>query len=164
MPPSKQVVVQVPAVLQDVPAEVLKALPEATIKQVALLVGFRDMVGERWGYWFGARVKRGEMNEATKTLRKKANEISKKIRGEALEELITNGNIEGFRKIVRQLKEQRTKVSTKSKPFREKINPLNKAVKYLDNIAIPDALKELGTPVQPRFTLSDYVQKAMESD
>lgn len=161
---AKQVTVQVPKVLQEVPAEVLKALPEATVKQVALLVGFRDMVGERMGYWFGARVKRGDMNEATKTLRKKANEISKKMRGEALEELITNSNIEGYRKLLKQLKEQREKVSTKAKPFREKINPLNKAVKYLDNIAIPDALKELGTPVQPRFSLSDYVKKAMESD
>jgi hypothetical protein len=33
----------------------------------------------------------------------------------------------------------------------------------MDNVAIPDSLKELGYPVEPRFSLSEHVKKALES-
>ena len=48
------------------------------------------------------------------------------------------------------------------KPFLEKIKPLAQAQKYCDNVAIPDSLKGLGHPVQPIFSLSKWMTKALE--
>ena len=104
-----------------------------------------------------------EMNEATKAERKKVTEIRKEIR-DNLEEYIKNSDIETYLKNLKALKEARELVSKKAKPFREKISPLRKAQKYLDTVAIPDALKELGTPVQPRFSLSTWVKEAMQTE
>lgn len=147
-------------VLSPAKAEAIE-LPQEVEEELTNLRGFRDLVGERWGYWLGRRVKQGELSEATKEERKAVREIRKGIT-DNLEETIRNSDIEGYLKQVKALKEAREVVSKKSKPFREKINPLSKAVRYMDNVAIPDALKELGTPIQPRFSLSDYVAQAMQ--
>ena len=158
--------VQVPPILEKLSAKVLKAIPEVTVRQIGLLEGFRDLVAERTGYYFGAIAKRQEMNDdkAIKPLRKNVTETREKMTGEALEELIANSDIEGYKKIQKELKAHRKTLREKETPYREKINPLNKAVKFLDTVTIPDALKELGTPITPRFTLSDYVKQAMESN
>ena len=139
-------------------------MPKEIQQEVKLLRGFRDLVGERMGYFLGRRMKQSEMNDATKTERKKVSEIRKEITGENLETLITNGDVVNYKKHLKSLKDAREVVSKKTKPFREKINPLSKAQKYLDNVAIPDALKELGTPVQPRFSLSNWVKNAMQTE
>jgi alcohol dehydrogenase class IV len=43
-----------------------------------------------------------------------------------------------------------------------KVKMLNKGMKYIDNVAIPDSLKELGVQLQPAFSLSEWVKKAVE--
>jgi hypothetical protein len=53
-------------------------------------------------------------------------------------------------------------VSKKAKPYREKIQPLNKAIKYIDTVVVPDSLKQLGATIQPRFNLSNWVVDAFK--
>lgn len=137
------------------------AVPKEVEQELTLLRGFRDLVGERWGYWLGRRVTQQEMNEKTKDERAKVREIRKEI-NEHIEEYITNSDIETYKAKVSELAEAKKVVAKVSKPFREKISPLVKAVRYLDNVAIPDALKELGTPVQPRFSLSKWINDAIK--
>lgn len=146
---------------QPAQAEVVTLEPAEEMK---LLRGLRDLVGERWGYFLGRRLKQSEMNEATKEERKAVNELRKKITGENLEELITNGDIASYQTCLKDIKTAREKVSKKAKPFRDKIAPLNKAQRYLDSVAIPDALKEVGTPVAPRFSLSSWIEKAIAAE
>ena len=98
-----------------------------------------------------------DMNEKTTKERKVVRDIRDEVR-DNLEEWITNSNIDEYHKQTKLLKAARAKVTKKAKPFRDKISPLTRAVRFLDTVAIPDALKELGTPVQPRFTLSDFVK------
>jgi len=145
------------------PAKSKSATAEAVAVEVeqelTLLRGFRDLVGERFGYWMGRRLTQQEMNDTTKEERKAVREIHKSIN---IEEFITNSDIEGYKQKLEDLKEARKVVTEKSKPFREKISPLGQAIRYLDNIAIPDALKELGTPIQPRFSISEYIQKQLK--
>lgn len=137
--------------------------PEAVSKELTLLRGFRDLVGERWGYFLGRRMKQSEMNDATKEERKKANAIRKEI-SENLETFIKEAQIDVYLGKVADLKNAREVVTKKTKPFREKINPLSKAQRYLDTVAIPDALKELDAPVQPRFSLSKWLTDAMKAE
>ena len=137
----------------EIPAEVQEELTN--------LRGVRDLVGERWGYFMGRRLKQAEMNEATKMERKAANEIAKAIR-ENLEKFITDGDLGGYKAKVAELDKARKVVAEKSKPFREEIKPLAKAQKYLDTVAIPDAFKEIGHPITPRFSLSNWIKKTLE--
>ena len=139
------------------------AVPKEISKELELLRGFKDLCAERWGYFLGRRLTQADMNEKTKTERTKVREIRKEITGENLETIITNADIATFKAKLKEIKEAREVVSKKAKPFRQKMNPLGKAQKYLDTVAIPDALKELGTPVQPRFSLSKWVTDAMKA-
>jgi len=127
-------------------------------QELTLLRGFRDLVGERFGYWMGRRLTQQELNDATKEERKVTREIRKTIK-DNLPTWIENADIDSFNGKNEELAEANKVVKEKSKPFREKIAPLSKGIRYIDNIAIPDALKELGTPVQPRFKLSEYIDK-----
>lgn len=142
----------------------LGQLPEEAQQEWKLLRGFRDLVGERWGYFIGRRITQEEMNEATKEERKAVTEIRKAITGENLEQLITEGDISTYKEKQKAIKEAREVVSKKAEPFREKIAPLRKAQKYLDTVAIPDSLKELGTPVEPAFKLSEWIEKTLKAE
>ena len=146
---------------KQTPAQV--QIPKAIQQELSLLRGFRDLAGERWGYFLGRRMTQAEMNDATKDVRKKVTEVRKEI-SDNLEDYIKNSDIETYLKNTKTLKDAREVVTKKTKPFREKISPLSKAQKYLDMVAIPDALKELGTPVQPRFSLSKWVKDAMQTE
>ena len=129
-------------------------------EEMTNLRGFRDLVGERWGYWMGRKLTQHEMNEKSADERKKAREIRKAISNN-LETYIKESDIEGYHAKMGELKEAKEVVKKAQAPFRKKINPLSKAVRFLDTVAIPDALKELGTPVQPRFSLSEFVKQAL---
>lgn len=138
-------------------------VPKEVEQELTLLRGFRDLVGERWGYFLGRRMTQVDMNEKTKEERKGVREIRKEIT-DNLEEYIKNADIDTYLSKQKSLKDAREVVSKKAKPFREKINPLRKAQRYLDTVAIPDAMKELGTPIQPRFSLSKWVTDAMSAE
>jgi len=103
------------------------------------------------------------MTEKTVAERKAVAEARKTITGDNLKEIIANKNVEGYEKGLASVKSAREAFNKVAKPFRAKISPLAKAQRYLDSVAIPDALKELGTPVQPRFSLSKWIGDALES-
>ena len=140
-------------------ADTVMELPVEVQEELSNLRGFRDLIGERWGYWFGRKMKQQEMSEATKEERKAVSEIRKGIK---IEEFIQNSDLDGYNAKMKEIKEAREVVTKKAKPFLEKISPLSKAVRFLDSVAIPDALKQLGTPVQPRFSLSEFIAKQLE--
>ena len=54
-------------------------LPKEVEKELTLLRGFRDLVAERTGYWFGAKMLTKTMNEKTETERKAVRTIGKGI-------------------------------------------------------------------------------------
>jgi len=132
--------------------------------QQALQTAFIELVGERWGYQLARRMKMQEMSEKTKTESKAARELASKV-SESIEELIKSPSEKLAQAITstrEKLKTARKTLKDARKPFMEKITPLTKAVKYCDNVAIPDSLKELGHPVAPRFSLSDWAKQAIE--
>jgi len=131
-------------------------------EEVKLLRGFRDLVGERFGYFMGRRLTQQDMTEKTAAERKAVSEIRKEIR-DNIPAWIKNADVKTYTVKQDALKTAAEALTKVSKPFREKIAPLSKAQKYLDNVAIPDALKELGTPVQPRFSLSKWIGDAIAS-
>jgi len=131
-------------------------------EEVKLLRGFRDLVGERFGYFMGRRLTQQDMTEKTAAERKAVSEIRKEIR-DNIPAWIKNADVKTYTVKQDALKTAAEALTKVSKPFREKIAPLSKAQKYLDNVAIPDALKELGTPVQPRFSLSKWIGDALAS-
>jgi len=108
-------------------------------------------------------MKQQEMTQKTESERKAVAEVRKEITGDNLKKIIAKGDIKFFEGKLSEMKTARETLNTASKPFREKIAPLAKAQRYLDNVAIPDALKELGTPVQPRFSLSSWIDTALAS-
>jgi len=103
------------------------------------------------------------MTEKTEAERKAVAEVRKEITGDNLKTIISKGDIKTYEAMLSKVKSARETLSKATKPFREKISPLAKAQRYLDNVAIPDALKELGTPVQPRFGLSKWINDAIAS-
>jgi len=130
-------------------------------QELTLLRGFRDLVGERWGYYVGRRLTQQDMTTKTEAERKAVAEVRKAITGDSLKTIISKADIKTYETKLSEIKTARETLSKVAKPFREKISPLAKAQKYLDNVAIPDALKELGTPVQPRFALSKWITKTL---
>ncbi len=138
-------------------------IPEEIEKEITLLRGFRDLVAERVGYFFGAKMLSKKMSDETVKERKAVRETSKSLK-EAISQLIetpTKENSEKVKDIQTQVKDAKDKNKTARAPHMKKITPLRKAVRYLDVVAIPDSLKELGKPVQPLFSLSAWVKKAI---
>lgn len=135
-------------------------VPEEVSAELEMLQGFRDLVAERYGYDLGLRLKRQDMNEETEKERKVVQEKRKHIK-ESIPQWIKDANIDAFTTENDKLDKLKKALRKKQKPFREKMKPLRKARKYIDNVAVPDALKELGTPIQPRFSLSEWVEKGL---
>ncbi|MGA2767989.1 MAG: hypothetical protein ABSF24_06700 [Candidatus Bathyarchaeia archaeon] len=131
-----------------------------------LLEAFAELVAERWGYFMGRRLTQQEMTEKCKNEIKAAREKSKALNG-SIEKLIKGEDPEVRAMIETQradLKNAKEIAGEARKPFQQKIAPLAQAQKYCDNVAIPDSLKELGHPVTPRFSLSEWVGKAVEQN
>lgn len=138
---------------------------EEVSEQTQLLQGFVALVAERYGYWAGRRAKQVEMNEATKEEREKATKLREGIR-EDIEVYLKTPKKDIAKKIVgdrEALAETMNVVNAKAKPFRQAMSPLGKAIRYLDVVAIPDALKELDHPVKPIFSLSGWVIERLEA-
>jgi len=138
---------------------------EAETSRLDLLEAFAELVSERFGYYTARRMKQAEMNEATADIRKEMRETRKSL-ATAIEEYIKEPN-DGLRETIfkcrKAIEEKKPVLKKKKEPYLKAIRPLNKAVRYMDNVAIPDSLKELGHPVKPRFSLSEWVKKAIES-
>jgi len=132
-------------------------------QEISLLRGFRDLVAERWGYFMGRRLTAEEMSNKTEAERKAVAEVRKAITGDNLKTIISKADVKTYESTLAKIKEARETLNTAAKPFREKIAPLAKAQRYMDNVAIPDGLKELGAPVQPRFSLSKWIGDALAS-
>ena len=143
------------------PAQATVQIPAEVQEELTNLRGFRDLLAERTGYMLGRKVKQGEMNDKTKKERKTANDIRKNIR-ESIPQWIADSNVDEYEKQTSALADASEIVSKKSKPFRTQIAPLTKAVKYMDNVAIPESLKLLGVTIQPTFSLSDFMKAELE--
>lgn len=144
--------------------ELMQMTPELE-QELTNLRGFRDLVHEKCGYWLGRKLKQKEMNEATEDERAVVTELRKEITGKKLKKLIEAGDMKALQKAWKdtndKLEPAREAVTKKSKSFRKKISPLTKAIKFMTTVAIPDALKQIGKPVQPRFNLSDFVKSQL---
>jgi len=61
-----------------------------------------------------------------------------------------------------ELEEAKANLKAVTKPFYDKIKPLNKALSHLDKVVIPERLKEItGKPITPRFTVSKWLLQAI---
>lgn len=148
-------VVKKQATTQAVEAEVI------TAERVKLLEGFAQLTAERFGYFIGRRLNQQEMTEKLKpemeSVRHKRKAIIDNIEQfletpEAeIHKAIETGRDE-LEVLMKDLKEKR-------KPFQEKINPLAKAVRYMDSVVLPESLKELGYAPAPRFQLEKWIVK-----
>jgi len=138
-------------------------IPAEIEKEVTLLRGFRDLMAERVGYALGARALGQTMSKETVDQRDVVTKTSKSLK-KALKQLIatpTKENSETVQTIQNDLTEAREANSEARKPHMEKITPLKKAVRYIDVVAVPDSLKELGATVTPRFSLSEWAKGAI---
>jgi len=129
----------------------------------ALQEAFVDLVGERWGYWVGRRLTQQDMAKATKDQSKAVSTMVKAV-NTAIEEYIAEPTDDLRTQILngrKSVAEAKKTLKTAREPYVKKMSPLAKAVRYCDNVAIPDSLKELGHPIQPRFSLSDWAQTAI---
>jgi len=136
---------------------------QETVPVVDLQEAFIELVGERYGYWVGRRLTQQEMTTATKEQAKTVRELTKTV-NEAIEAFIESPSDDLRTKIAttrKTLANAKKTVKEARAPFQKKMTPLAKAVRYCDNVAIPDSLKELGHPIQPRFSLSEWVQTAI---
>lgn len=146
----------------QIPKEIEKELTNLR-ETNTLLSGFKDLVAERTGYMFGAKVLGKTMSEKTEAERKAVRTASKTLK-DAVNQLIeepTKPNSQEVQKSAKELEKARDKNKEARKPHMEKISPLRKAVRYIDTVAVPDSLKELGSPATPRFSLSDWAKKAI---
>jgi hypothetical protein len=142
---------------------IAKSGQKVDARTATMLLGFRDIVAERMGYFLGRRLTQTEMSDKTETERKAVAEIRKDIR-KNIPTWIKDANLKEYAKKTEELKTASEKLSGAAAPFRAKISPLARAQKYLDNVAIPDALKQLGTPIAPRFSLSKWINDTLEQE
>lgn len=146
-------------------AQTAQAVPaEAVPSKMDMLEAFTELVSERYGYFMARRLTQQDMAEKTKEETKAVREKAKQL-SENIDTYIDTpsddlkGTIKANQK---DLTDLRKKAATARKPFQDKVKPLVQAQKYCDAVAIPDSLKELGHPVAPRFSLSEWMQKALE--
>jgi gas vesicle protein len=130
-----------------------------------MLEAFAELVSERYGYYTARRLTQQEMSEAVKVESKAVSETLKALKknvatyiDEPTDELRTT-----IKENQKTIEEQRKVLKEKKEPFMKKISPLAKATRYMDSVAIPDSLKELGKPIQPRFSLSKWITDALEA-
>lgn len=144
-------------------------IPKEVEEELTLLRGFKDLVAERTGYMFGAKALSTTMSEKTEKQRKDVTDKGKSFK-EAFKTLIeqpTKKHSENVLTVQKELDEAREVNKKAREPHMAKITPLRRAVRYIDAVAVPDALKELqpfmpkdAEPLGlPRFSLSKWVSK-----
>lgn len=134
--------------------------------RMEMLEGFADLIAEQCGYKIAKRETQKDMNEATVADRKKNSEMGKFI-SEKLEELVEKPTVETAQAIQAKRKERTAVVKLlreSRKPYGEKMKPLNEAIKYIEKVSVPDALRYLGKTVQPLFTVSEEIAKGIEQE
>jgi hypothetical protein len=136
-------------------------IPKELEQELTLLRGLRDLMAERVGYAMGAKALSKEMSDATKEQRMASNKVRKFLR-ENLENFIRNGDYEGYHKAVENIKKASETLKEARAPHMEKITPLRKAVRYIDNIAVPKFLVTLGVTPQPIFAVAEWVAKELD--
>lgn len=142
--------------------EVPQGVDVSQEQYVKMLVGLRDLNHELWGYKFGRIQKREKMNEETEEERKAVRDQSKTIK-ESIPQWIQDSDIEAFKKANKELDDLKEEKAKAQKPYKDKfLKPLRRGIKHMENVVIPDALAELGKPVQPRFKLSQWVEDQLE--
>jgi len=132
-------------------------------QELTLLRGFRDLVGQRWGVFVGRRLKQQELTEKTEAERKAVNDVRKEIT-KNIPDWIAKGDKASYDAKMADLKtaseaHSEAKKATGIPPV---IKSLAQGQRYLDNEAIPNALSELGTPVQPAFSLAEWLKNRLE--
>lgn len=138
--------------------------PTEVVDRQALQEAFVELVGERYAYWVGRRLTQQDMSKATADQRKAVNELNKGVKT-TIEEYIVEPSDDLRNQIIngrKATKEAKKTLKKAEAPYRQKMSPLAKAVRWMDNVAIPDSLKELGHPIQPRFSLSEMVHEAIK--
>ncbi|MBS7635760.1 hypothetical protein KEJ37_00200 [Candidatus Bathyarchaeota archaeon] len=146
----------------QVQAETALVVPKEVEEELTLLRGFRDLVAERTGYALGVIALNAQMKEETADQRKASNEARKYLK-QNIEVFVKNGDYEGYKQAVENVKKASEALKEARKPHMAKITPLRRAIKYIDNVAVPQSLEQLGVKVQPAFSLSDWIKKAVES-
>jgi hypothetical protein len=145
------------------PKQVVEQIPQETEKELTLLRGFRDLMAERVGYAMGKYALSSEMRDATAEQRKASLAAAKFLR-ENLESFIANGDLEGYKKAL-EAKAQASEALKKAKaPHMERIKPLGRAVRYIDNVAVPKFLVTLGTEPKPIMTPAEWIFSAIEAE
>ena len=138
-------------------------IPKEISEEMTLLRGFRDLLAERTGYMFGAKALSTTMSEKTEKERKVVRDKGKSLK-EAFTTLIeqpTKQHSDNYLTVQKEVDVARKANKEAREPHMAKITPLKRAVRYIDVVAVPDALKQLGSSIQPRFSLSDWVSKAI---
>ena len=149
-----------PAMTSTEPIEI-----SAQPTRLEMLEMFADLVAEQVGYKLGRKANVSEANKTVKADATKAREIGKEFKEaiSALRKEPNEANAKTADEKENALVAQRKVVAKARKPFNEKNKPLTDGVKYIENIALPDSLKELGKTVAPRFSLSDWAKKAVDA-
>lgn len=132
-------------------------------QELTLLRGFRDLAGQRMGIFVGRRLKQQELSEKTEAERKAVAEVRKEIK-KNIPDWIAKGDKASYDAKMADLKtaseaHSEAKKATGIPPV---IKQLAQGQRYLDNEAIPNALSELGTPVQPAFSLAEWLTNRLE--
>ncbi len=136
-------------------------IPEEVQERLTNLEGFKDLLANRTGYMLGRKAQQKKMNTASKKEREVANAVRKIIK-EGIPQWIADTNVTEYEKQIKALADASAEVSKKTKPHRDKIAPLSRAIKYIDTIAVPASLKLLGVKLQPRFSLSKFMEAELE--
>ena len=147
--------------VQATEAPVVSAMPVE--QELTLLRGFRDLAGQRWGIFVGRRLKQQDLSEKTEAERKAVTEVRKDI-SKSLPTWVEKGDKASYDAKMATLKAASEAFSEAKKAtgIPEVIKSLAQGQRYLDNEAIPNALAELGTPVQPAFSLAEWLQNRLE--
>jgi hypothetical protein len=138
-------------------------IPEEVQKELVLLRGLRDLNAERVGYAMGKSALSKERSNATAEHRKAVTEARKFLK-DNIETFVAKGDVEGYKRAVEAKEKAQEALNKASAPYNEKISPLAKAIKYIDNIAIPTFLVTLGVEPKPTFAISEWVANKLEEE
>ena len=138
---------------------------EAEIDTEAERDALIDTVAERWGYYFGKRTTQSELMQSFTAERTQVRATGSLIKAKIADYLKNGTDVrDEVNSMQGVLKEAKETLSELSKPYYEKISPLNKALSYLDKVVIPMQIEQAtGKAVMPKFQVSDYTKKAIES-
>ncbi|MEM2570030.1 MAG: hypothetical protein QXT67_08880 [Candidatus Bathyarchaeia archaeon] len=140
----------------------MSVVVEEEVNELKALRGFVVVVGELYAYKKALKVILEEMrsNEQIASLNSAIRQKVKFLK-DNIKTIIQNADVNQYESITNEIDSLRASLKEARKTFNQKALPYKRAIKFLDEVIIPNSLVELGVNISPR-PVASWIVKLIE--